>query len=229
MKTVRIFQVFILMVIVPTCFGNELKISQHVWMQFGVSERAVILERFPDVEVIPTESMGIIQSVQSVNRSTAGANTGALLGTAVGQAVYVDKAFKGSGNNYSAVNHLGAALLGAAVGSTLDQGPQARFEFNYAIKTPDGNIKEQRVVSGEEFAKPAGQCVLLPDLKSISNMSCSSSKNEFLKALSAVAVSRENKPQLPDAGLKKISCRVPGVGLMTLDRNVCSEMEGKEE
>lgn len=229
MKIARIFQLFILTIFIPASFGGELKISQHVWMQFGVSERVVILEKFPSIEVVPTEIMGVIQSVQSVNRSSAGTNSGALVGSAVGQAVYVDKAFKGFGNNYSAVNHLGVALLGAALGSTLDQGPQTRFEFNYAIKTSDGNIKEQRVFSGEEFAKPAGQCVLLPDLKSISNISCSSSKNDFLHALTADAISRTHKTQLLDAALKKITCRVPGAGLMTLDKNLCSEMEGKEE
>lgn len=111
----------------PAYAASELKVSQHIWLEFSNSEKAAILSKFPQVETIPSEAIGVIQSVQSVNRSTAGTSTGTVLGGALGQTLYIDNALRGSGSNYSATAQLGAALLGAAMGSTLDSAAQTRF------------------------------------------------------------------------------------------------------
>jgi outer membrane lipoprotein SlyB len=230
MKITTYLKLILLSFFVSPSFGAEVIVSQYVWHQFTISERATLTEKFPSIEIISTDNIGIIQSVQSVNRSTNGTNAGAIIGGAVGQAVYIDKAFSGSGNNYSAVRHIGAALLGAAAGSTLDQAPQTKFEFNYAIRNPNGNIREQRILTADEFTKPIGQCVVLPEFKPVISLSCSASKNEFLKALSTVPISNENIAiDSTASSALRISCRVPGVGLMTLDRKVCLDMEGKIE
>jgi outer membrane lipoprotein SlyB len=218
-----------LLIVLPS-FGSELIVSQHIWQEFTISERATITDKFPYIEIISSDSIGLIHSVQIVNRSTNGTSAGTIIGSAAGQAVYVDKVFRGDGNNYSAVNQVGAALLGALLGSTLDQAPQQKYEFNYAIKNPNGNIREQRFSSSDEFTKPVGQCVLLPELRSIANLSCSATKNEFLKLLSTAGISKENTVTEGSTFLlQKIACRLPGVGLMTLDRKTCSDMEGKIE
>jgi outer membrane lipoprotein SlyB len=177
---------------------------------------------------VAPETIGVIHAVQSINRSTAGTNTGAILGGALGQAAYIDNAFKGTGNNYSAVNQVGAAVLGAAIGSAADQTPQSHFIFNYAIKTLDGQLREVRTSSNQEFTKPIGQCVSFPEMRPLQAISCSTDKVQLLKSLSSLSSGVEAK--LPTKATEvKVTCRISGIGLMTLERNVCTEMEGKEE
>jgi outer membrane lipoprotein SlyB len=215
----------------PLCKASDLTISQHLWEQFSVADRSTLLSKFPNLELASPDTIGVIQAVQTVNRSTAGTNTGAILGGAFGQAAYVDNALKGNGSNYSAVNHIGSAVLGAAIGSSVDQSPQRSFDFNYAIKTLDGQLREVRTSSSQEFTKPIGQCVSFPDLRPLQAITCSTDKVQLLKNLSASS-SEQSKAQSKNPNVNsdiKVACRINGVGLMTLERSVCREMEGKEE
>lgn len=213
----------------PAHSAPELKVSQQVWLEFSASEKAAILTKFPQVETIPSETIGVIQSVQAVNRSTAGTNTGAALGGVLGQTLYIDSAFRGSGSNYSATTQLGAALLGAAIGSTLDSAAQSRFIFNYGVKTLDGEIREVRVESGDEFTRPVGQCVFLPAISPAPASLCVANKVQFLKKLSALSLAPEEAVISQESTGINVTCRVPGVGLMRLEENVCIQMEGKVE
>lgn len=213
----------------PAYSAQELKVSQHVWLEFSTSEKAAILAKFPQVETIPSETIGVIQSVQAVNRSTAGTNSGAALGGALGQTLYIDSAFRGSGSNYSATAQLGAALLGTAMGSTLDSAAQSRFIFNYGVKTLDGEIREVRVESVEEFTRPVGQCVFLPAISPAPVSLCAADKVQFLKKLSALSLAPVDAVISEESTGINVTCRVPGVGLMRLEENVCIQMEGKVE
>lgn len=211
--------------------SSRLTINKPLWQQFSISDRSTILAKFSNIELASSETVGLIQSVQSVNKSTAGTNTGAILGGALGQAAYIDNTFKGSGNNYSAVNQIGAAVLGSAIGSAADKAPRDHFIFNYVIKTLDGELREVRIASNEAFTKPIGQCVSFPDLLPLQAITCSSDKVQLLKTLSA-SLSEDSKVQSQKTSVNsdiKIACRVNGVGLMTLERSVCREMDGKEE
>lgn len=64
---------------VTTGNASELQVNQLIWQQFSVSDRSTILKKFPTLELASPETIGVIQSVQTVNRSTAGSNTGAIL------------------------------------------------------------------------------------------------------------------------------------------------------
>jgi outer membrane lipoprotein SlyB len=207
----------------------SLTINQLLWAEFSQSERATLIAKFPNLELIPSESVGIIQSVQAVNRSTAGTNSGAALGGALAQTMYIDKAFSGSGNNYSATTQLGAGLLGALLGSSLDSSPTSRFLFNYGIRTLDGQIKEVRVESGDEFTRPVGQCVTLPGVVPAPVGHCAIDKLQFLKKLSAISQAPEGAVVSNELTGINVNCRVPGVGLMTLEKNSCLQMEGTVE
>ncbi len=226
-----VFLLTVTLGLTPLCKASDLTISQHLWEQFSVADRSTLLSKFPNLELASPDTIGVIQAVQTVNRSTAGTNTGAILGGAFGQAAYVDNALKGNGSNYSAVNHIGSAVLGAAIGSSVDQSPQRSFDFNYAIKTVDGQLREVRTSSSQEFTKPIGQCVSFPDLRPLQAITCSTDKVQLLKTLSASS-SEQSKAQSKKITVNsdvKVACRINGVGLMTLERSVCREMEGKEE
>lgn len=213
----------------PAYCAPELKVSQHVWLEFSNSEKAAILAKFPQVETIPSETIGVIQSVQAVNRSTAGTSSGAALGGALGQTLYIDNAFRGSGSNYSATAQLGVALLGAAVGATLDTAAQSRFVFNYGVKTLDGEIREVRVESGEEFTRPVGQCVFLPSISAAPANLCMTDKVQFLRKLSALSTAPADAVISQEITGINVTCRVPGVGLMRLEKNICIQMDGAVE
>jgi hypothetical protein len=208
--------------------GGDLKVGQNLWKQFTPSEQATLLGKFPALELHMPDTVGIIQAVQTVNRSTTGSNTGAMLGGAIGGAAYIDRAFSGN-NNYSAMTQIGASLLGAALGSLADSSPQARFEFNYAVKTLDGELREVRNSSVDEFARPVGQCVMLPSLTPVASISCSTDKQSFLKALSAsVAQQPADRVAQPEA-TQTVPCIIAAVGVMTLNRKACQEIGGIEQ
>jgi len=208
---------------------TSLTINQLLWTEFSQSERATLLDKFPNLELIPAESVGIIQSVQAVNRSTIGTNSGAVLGGALAQTMYIDKAFSGSGKNYSATTQLGAGLLGALLGSSLDSSPTSRFIFNYGIRTLDGQMREVRVESGDEFTRPAGQCVTLPEVAPAPIGHCAVDKLQFLRKLSAIFQAPEGAIVSNELTGINVKCRVPGIGLMTLEKNSCLQMEGTVE
>lgn len=203
-------------------------VNQQLWNTFPKAEQASLLERFSSIEIVPAESVGVVQSVQTVNRSTAGTRGGAMLGGTLGSAVYIDRAFSGN-NSYSATAQVGAALLGAALGSTLDSAPKALFVFNYAIKTADGQLREVRVESGEEFTRPVGQCVRIPSVVQVDAALCSMDKAAFVQKLSAIGTAPADALISRELSGISVNCRVPGVGLMTLEKNACLQMDGKVE
>lgn len=206
----------------------NISINQKLWGSFSKIEQKSLLEQFSSIEITPSEAIGVVQSVQSINRSTTGTQSGAMLGATLGQTMYIDRTFSGK-NNYSATTQVGAALLGAVLGSSLDSAPNIRFIFNYAIKTLDGQIKEVRVESADEFTRPVGQCVLLPSVTSAEASLCSTDKVQFVKKLSALGQAPAGALVSNEASGINVNCRVPGVGLMTLDKNVCIQMEGSVE
>lgn len=203
-------------------------VNQEIWNSFNKSEQQEILRKFPALEILPAKSVGVIVGVQAANRSTPGNNSGSILGSTLGQAAYIDHAFKGD-NSYSATAQVGAAILGAALGSSFDTAAKAKYVFNYAVKTLDGQIREVRSESHEEFTKPIGQCVTVPDLNAADAGMCITDKIQFIKKLSSLGQAPADATIVREASGVNVNCKVPGVGLMTLDRNNCLQMEGEIE
>ena len=167
------------------------KVSQYQWGEFTSSEKESIRKKVPHLEVIPSSEVGTILSAQVVDFSTQGTESGAALGSTVGQAVYVDKAIQSS--NYSATTQLGAAVLGAAIGSTIDSNPVRRYVLNYGLKTVDGEVVEVKVVTTEQFTRPVGQCVSIPAVVPVPNSLCSSQTVKLLRDLLNASL-----PSMPD-------------------------------
>lgn len=209
--------------------SEEISIVQSIWNQFSKEEQIAVLSKFPKLETIPSESVGVIQSAQLVNRSTEGTNGGALLGSGIAQAAYIDKAFKGN-NNYSAMSHLGIGVLGGLLGSALDAKAERKFIINYGVKTSDGQIREVRIASPDEFTKPVGQCVKLPDLTQAPIGLCTDDKVNFLKKLTAVATAPTDALISRESSGVLVKCSLPSLNaMMTIEKNACIQMEGKIE
>jgi len=136
-----------------------LRVVQPVWAGLAQHERDAVQQRYL-IEVASPESFGIIVDNQGVDESTPGSNAGSNLGMAVGNAAYIDKAFRDG--NYSAKGQLGAMLLGGLVGAALDRPQVSRFHYRYTVRMGDGNIQYIDEVSQDPFRHPVGICVNLP-------------------------------------------------------------------
>lgn len=208
---------------------DVIHIMQNLWDDFSIDEKLSVSSKFQNIEILSSDSVGLINSVQSVDRSTKGTSSGAVLGSAISQAIYIDRAITNSGGSYSAKTHLGAGVLGAILGSALDEKPQQYYIFNYGVRTLDGQIRETRISSKDEFSRPIGQCVSFPDLNIIPASICSEDKIQFLKRIFAIAGAPNNVVISREYSGLQVKCNVPGVGFMTLEKNSCTQMNGEIE
>ena len=99
---------------------------------------------------------GRIAGVQVVNRSHINTDAGANMEGIAGQAMYLDNT---SWRNYSAMNQIGAGLLGAMVGSALDTPTSIAYERRYWVTLNDGNTISLSTTGSDNTHIPQGVCV----------------------------------------------------------------------
>ena len=133
------------------------------------------------VQVLTDEQYGTVIDAQGVDQSTPGTRGGAALGGAVASAGYIDNAFRRG--NYSAVNQLAIGLLGAAAGSSLDTAATSRFQFRYAVKLGDGDIKYFDETKSTAFRHSIGVCVLVPAMELVSTKICNQTADSIRASL----------------------------------------------
>lgn len=146
-----------------------IKISQSAWLALTPPERSSIQQKHV-VQLAEQDSFGVIIDNQGINESTSGTNGGAILGGAVANAAYIDRAIKGG--NYSATNQLAVGILGAVLGSALDSKPNARYHFRYAVRLGSGEVKYFDEIKSDPFRHPAGVCVSVPNIALIDQQLC---------------------------------------------------------
>ncbi len=99
---------------------------------------------------------GRISGTQIEDRSHINSGNGANLGAITGQAIYIDNT---NWKNYSALNQLGAGLLGAMVGSTLDQPTSIQYQRTYWITLTNGETISMSSIVSDQTHVPNGVCV----------------------------------------------------------------------
>jgi hypothetical protein len=99
---------------------------------------------------------GVILSAQHIDESPPGTRTGAALGAAIGQAAYIDSS---SWRTYRASSQLAAGLLGAMLGSALDQRPTKQYLKVYYVRTPAGETKRIDERAKDAILLPVGACI----------------------------------------------------------------------
>ena len=114
---------------------------------------------------------GTVIDNQGIDQSSPGTTGGAMVGSALGSAAYIDRAFR-PGNNYSAVAQVGAGLLGALLGAQLDRRPVSQYHFRYALRQRDGEIVSSDSVQQDAFRHPIGMCLRIADLQPVSQSLC---------------------------------------------------------
>lgn len=99
---------------------------------------------------------GRISGVQIEDRSHINSGNGANLGAITGQAIYLDNT---NWKNYSALNQLGVGLLGAMVGSSLDQPTRIQYQRTYWISLTNGETISLSSIVSDQSHIPNGVCV----------------------------------------------------------------------
>lgn len=158
---------------------SHLNVASEVWKQLNEEERSQLTERYI-VQKIQSTSFGKIVDAQGADKSTPGTNGGANLGGAIANSIYTDRWL--DGGSYSAKTQLAAILLGQLVGSTLDAKPVNNYQFRYAVKQGDGNIKYYDAYSSEPFRHMVGMCVSLPEVNPFPDQSLCDQTVESLRA-----------------------------------------------
>jgi outer membrane lipoprotein SlyB len=132
-----------------------LQVSTAVWASLNSQQRDLVSAQYI-VEVAEAGRFAKIVNVQGVNESTPGTTGGANLGSALGQAQYIDKA---NWSNYSARSQIGAGLVGAIIGSALDAPARAMHRIVYTLRSPDGTVSIVEKVSQSPIYVAPGLCV----------------------------------------------------------------------
>lgn len=223
--------------------GDLLRTNDVIWRSLSEAEKRQLQSNYI-VDVVSSRQVGIIIDAQAVDESTPGTNGGAAIGQAYGSAMYIDNAFKGPKADHPATGHVGAALLGALIGSAMDAPAIRQFRFRYTVRSPDGSIAQFDRVEAQPFRQPAGVCVNLPSLATTTASVCDADVGAFrtlkLTAAPVTAPPRprgsvpENSSALPrgaamgkTTSIDQVRCRLGVSGVVVVSKSDCETAEGE--
>lgn len=196
--------------------SETLLVNEAVFVQLSSEDQDKIRAGQPSMQVVPMQAVGTLVSHQIVDMSKPGTTIGTQLGSAIAQAAYIDQARFG---NYSAVTQIGAGLVGAVIGSSLDKSAQKGFLINYGIKLMDGSVKAILNRSVDGIAAPIGQCVFVSDATEAPPNLCADNLVSFLQRAQSLNADKGGRGRGA-----QIVCQVSGVGKIQLSRADCSKL-----
>ena len=216
---------------------ESLIVVQSAWDGLSAVERANLQSRYL-VDVRRTEEFGLIIDNQGIDESTQATNSGAIIGGALAQSTYIDRAFRGG--SYSATTQLGLGLLGAIIGSGLDKGAVRQFHYRYALKLKNGDLVYRDSVQSTAFRHPSGMCLEMAQLAPAPQALCSQStetlRREYLAAAApppqATAQSLPSVPVAVGASFSQpvtesvITCKVANLPPFTASLEKCNSIGG---
>ncbi|WP_295960253.1 hypothetical protein [Rhodoferax sp.] len=231
LKPILAIAVFIL---APHALAQQtLVVLRTTWSALTPEQRMKIQET-KIVDLREPGAYGLVIDNQAVDESTRGTNGGAALGGALGNASYIDHAFKPN-NNYSAKTQLAAGLLGALAGSMLDTSAVSRHHIRYAIKRQDGEIEYRDAVQQDAFRHPVGICLELATMHPAPQSLCGQTAAAFSQ-LQLKTDAGENKIFAPvkqnDAipsisPSEQVQCKLGNLAPVITSIEKCTSISGK--
>ena len=142
-------------------------IKPDTWVIKGLHDKLTADERSKlsakyTVIFYDDNDIGIVTDRQVQNISTPGSNAGTAAGAAAGSAVYnINSVSSSNPKNwtYSPASDLGAAILGAMIGSAANVRPVELYRIRYTVKTRDGQIAYKEVESSSPLGHSPGVCI----------------------------------------------------------------------
>lgn len=202
--------------------GSSLLVTQPVFDQLSPEDQGKLKTLYPQMHVVPKDGVGKVVSSQVIDRSQPGSKAGSQLGSLLGQAAYIDRSIPG--RNYSVMGQVGAGLIGAALGSTLNARPEEKYLINYGVLLSDGAVKSVLASSADSVAAPAGQCVFVVGVQEAPPYLCGDTLLAFIERSNALAV-RKGSAERP-ANKTGVKCKLP-VGTLTITAEECGRLKGE--
>jgi hypothetical protein len=236
---------FVAMASICTSAQESIKVLRLAWQGISIDERNAIQQKYV-VDLRDDAAYGLIIDNQGVNESSPSTTSGAALGGAVGNAMYMDRAFRPDGN-YSAVNQLAVGIMGSVIGSSLDKPANAQFHFRYALKLRNGDIVYRDSVQSNQFRHPAGMCLELATLSPASQVLCAQTPDDLRRLYIAskseqptkdlgitAAVGVVNVPVAPMSAAQpapadpsvKIECKLKNLAPVAATSDTCKTLGG---
>ncbi|MHA7066830.1 hypothetical protein [Azospirillum argentinense] len=236
----------------PLNAKEMLRTNERIWSALTPAERTKISDTY-FVDVAAGSQFGVLIDAQVVDESTPSTSAGAAIGEAYGSATYIDRAFKGSTPSYSARDHVTSSLLGAIIGSAMDQPAQRRFRIRYVVRDLAGNVSQIEQISDQPFRQPVGVCVTLPALTMTTQSTCDTevvvfrarylatpapatgSGNEIVtrKASSVTSapgssqVKHKEAETIQNSKDAEVRCRIGTAGVVSTSAQNCIDAEGE--
>lgn len=161
----------------------SIKVAASAWYGLPDGVRKTISDKIL-IATLESTMYGVIMDAQTVDESVKENRFGSQLGGLLGQSSYVDRAFD-NGGHYSATGQIGAGILGAVIGSSLNKDAQQIFRTRYSVKLADGSIQMTDTISGDAFRLPLTACVRFPTLdmsdQTLCTQTAESLRNRFVK------------------------------------------------
>lgn len=173
----------------------------------------------PEINILPTNKIGLITAIDTQNLSSNGTTTGAIFGTAIGQAQYIDNS---SLDSYSGTNQVISGVIGGVIGSLVDTPRQVKFSNNFTFKLNDGSVVSFKKESPAHPTLSIGQCIKLDTFNILNNNACIESKPAFLKLISKRLIKSTSDD------LVYVNCSIPGLGIAKLNNpDECTTSGGR--
>lgn len=218
---------------------TTVKVLQPIWQELSEFERATIQQRFV-VDVRDASAYGMVIDNQGINVSTPKTTAGAVLGSAVANATYIDRAFNPS-NNYSAKTQLAVGILGAVFGSSLDKPAVQQYRYRYALRLHNGEISYQESVQSDPFRHPVGMCIDLKNISPAPQILCTQTAADIRKAYieiveaksthaaSSTPLEKSNSIQVPimtPLVMSNVDCKLGNLAPISITPEKCNAIGG---
>lgn len=132
-----------------------LRISETIWHQLSESDRDLIKQKYL-INVFKVGDYGRVVDFQVIDESQAATNAGARIGSAYGQAAYIDGT---NWKNHSATEQVAAGVVGGIIGSLADQPATEEYHVRYTIQSSDGGTFVVDRIQSDYFGVSVGTCV----------------------------------------------------------------------
>lgn len=225
---------------IPDLLGLEsLSIHKSILESLSSSEIEYLEKKYKLLVMTSEGVIGVIASVQSVDRSTPGSSQSGdfFLNNQLAQQADRNTAeINRGGKGMSATEWQLFGALASALGSGLNESPEAKFIHRYHIRTASDRIQSIDKVSSDEFFIPVGTCVSVKSGDNISEIDpgfCKKPSVEEFRArhLSSLSVKTRNadKEESPQNRSTEVivRCRVGKNPIIEVDARTCISIGGK--
>lgn len=199
-------------------------IPTYLWNQLTSVQKAQISIKYK-INLLADNMLAQIIDAQTLDKSIAASNAGSNLGATVGQAAYIDNAFKGDSINYSAMGQVGAAIVGAVVGSALDANAVPIFKTRYTVKTKANEIQYIDDVTNSPLRHSLGLCVFTSPFGLDKDNLCNMNQNELFVYLANLN-DNSKRSNVEGKDSTTILCKVGANAPTMILKSTCSTLGG---